>query len=323
MPNRGKMADAVSKENDLKMVTNLVKRVLDINCVSKCEKQKIEKPIRRVAHQVLMLMRKHEGATDLGRILDELALLEIHARDGLQTQVPKTLGRDHGRQILEELLGSTAQDALDPTVEYVYHGDKPGKPAPVDLNYASDEDVPERTFGADSESSASFSGSEDEAGEEASSANAASSLLPSAIHLLEFKRSPKELLEALRATTELAECRYALERHGFDGALKGGAKVFVRPELYTLVVNAVKGRNLKPRHIIIAEELEASLMNAIEDIGKGVTAKAKTPIHQLLVKRTFIHIDIPSSLRSEPKSDPVTFSTTDGNPRVPFQPRRV
>jgi len=323
MPNRGKLVFNEKREFEQKFVYNSVKRVLDIPCTSKTEKKLIERPIQKVAHQVLRLMAKHEGATDVGRILDELSDVEVHARAGLQTQLPKTLGRKFAREILEELLGHGA--VLDPTQEYVHHGERPGKPAPVSL-YVPDEASPgPSACNSDSDSDADeLDDFEEEGAEDGTSVNAAVSVLPSAIYLIEFKRSPKELLVALTcAPNDLAECRDALVHQGFNPVLKGGAKIFVRPEHYPSVVAYLKGRPLKPRHVVIAAEFEANLNSAISDIGKGVIAKAKTPVSDLVVKRTFIDIPMPSSLRSEPNSDPATMSTTDGNPRIVIRPRRA
>lgn len=43
----------------------------------------------------------------------------------------------------------------------------------------------------------------------------------------------------------------------------------------------------------------------------------------VVVKRTFLHLDVPSSLRSEPSTGPKTQSTSDANPRVKVNPRKA
>lgn len=70
--------------------------------------------------------------------------------------------------------------------------------------------------------------------------------------------------------------------------------------------------------MIISEEFEGALEEALEDVGKGVRSKSLVtlPPIPLVVKRTFLCGPVPSSLRSEPNSDPVTASTTDAHPQM-------
>uniref|UniRef100_A0A7S4QN56 Uncharacterized protein n=1 Tax=Alexandrium monilatum TaxID=311494 RepID=A0A7S4QN56_9DINO len=320
MPNRGKLVYFKKCEFEEQFVYNVVKRALNISGLKKGAQLRAEKALKHAAHKVHLLMREHEEEPDVGRTLDALEQLELHMQI---VEVPSRLGREAGRQIFEELVGPT--EVLEPTVEYVNHGDKPGMPAPVNLyttspfgSDAEDEELAQVSDDGRSEGSADSSDKEF-----SSEWAAASSQLPRSIWLLEYSRSPKEFLNALLLSPELAACRDALTRQGLDFKLKGGAKVFVRPEQHRFVVKAAKGRQLKPRHVIVAEEFEGSLERALQDVGKGVKTKARAalPPQPMLIKRTFLDFPVPSSLRSEPNSDPVTVSTSDANPRIQVNPR--
>merc|ERR1712032_1207529 len=89
-----------------------------------------------------------------------------------------------------------------------------------------------------------------------SSAILRSRLVPDAVVLLEVDRTLSTLRDALLAGDELANVRDALESHGHPIELPSGAKIFVRPEQYSSVTAAVENMDLKPRHILVSQELD-------------------------------------------------------------------
>merc|ERR1711920_397085 len=113
----------------------------------------------------------------------------------------------------------------------------------------------------------------------------------------------------------------------------GGAKIFVRPGHFEASLEAIRLANLSlfPNHVIVDPENESTVIGlvrqlrgreAVHPTGTSVlplafaevTAQMEQPIN---VSRTFIHINIPSSLRSESQpGSPRTMSTTDANPRT-------
>lgn len=302
-----------------KRVQNIVKRVLRVDSLKSGERNRMEKAIRRVAHRVYMLMQKHcQGEEDVATTLDSLASVELHVQ---LAAFPRTLGRPAARQVFEQLVGHG--DVLDPTLEYVNHPDKPGMPAPVNLfTISPNQSGDEANEASESDGSQCSMDSYPEA---MSAAGAAStSVIPQSIVLLEFARSPKQFLHALQYAPELEECRRAMSSSGCPFTVKGGAKVFVRPERYAGVMKAIQGKQLKPRHVIIADEFEDLLELAIHNIGKGVKTKSKAfiPPEPMVEKRTFLEVPLPSSLRSDPRSDPATVSTSDADPRK-NNPRRA
>jgi len=143
-----------------------------------------------------------------------------------------------------------------------------------------------------------------------SSAILRSRLVPDAVVLLEVDRTPGTLRHALVAGDELANVRDALESNGHRVELPSGAKIFVRPEQYQSVVTAIEDMDLKPRHIIVSVEFD-NLVNAVIGAVKRTTVKRrritttrpsfctwKSVQVNVEVRRTFIHLEIPSSLRS-------------------------
>jgi hypothetical protein len=147
-----------------------------------------------------------------------------------------------------------------------------------------------------------------------SSAILHSRLVPDAVILLEVDRTLSTLRDALLAGDELANVRNALESHGHAVELPCGTKIFVRPEQYISVVTAVKDMDLKPRHIVVSQELD-NLVNKVIGTVKRTTVKRRRITMtrpsfctwrsvqvNVEVKRTFIHLDIPSSLQSGPSS---------------------
>jgi len=147
-----------------------------------------------------------------------------------------------------------------------------------------------------------------------SSAILHSRLVPDAVVLLEVDRTLSTLRNALLEGDELANVRDALKSHGHAVELPSGAKVFVRPEQYNSALTAVEDKDLKPRHVVVSQELE-NLVNRVIGAVKRTTVKRrrvtttrpcfctwKSVKVNVEVKRTFIHLEIPSSLQSGPSS---------------------
>lgn len=93
--------------------------------------------------------------------------------------------------------------------------------------------------------------------------------------LLEVKRTPKDLRDAVLNGPELADLRDALGARHSDVELKSGAKLFVRPCQYEAVVRAVRDMDLKPRHIIVAVDYEALVTGVIKGVGQQAGVKQK------------------------------------------------
>merc|ERR1719221_2229113 len=89
-----------------------------------------------------------------------------------------------------------------------------------------------------------------------------------------------------------------------------GAKVFVRPDQHAAVISAVQDLDLKPRHIVVSQEIESLVTGVIERVKRtsvkrrrvAVTAPSysEEPHVVVEIRRTFIHLEIPSSLQSAP-----------------------
>jgi hypothetical protein len=145
-----------------------------------------------------------------------------------------------------------------------------------------------------------------------SSAILHSRLVPEHVVLLDVNRTLSSLRSALLEGPELAEIRGALERRGHAVETPCGAKVFVRPEQYKGVLDTIQTMGLKPRHIIVSLEFESLVTGVIDGVKRtSVKRRRITKTHPVYseepavavdVKRTFIHLDIPSSLRSGPSA---------------------
>lgn len=181
----------------------------------------------------------------------------------------------------------------------------------------------------------------------------------SQILLLEFSRNPEVFRDALEHGEALQECREAMLGAGFQTALPGGAHLFVLPDLVPIALAAIsqQGLTLNRRHVIVDQESEAQVMRAVKSLPSRAQVRRKNReavqlpppdpqsegcvdvseaddveavifdkrdwIKLIVVKRTFIHVPIPASIYSGPSGGPKTVSTSDANPRVAWQPRRV
>ena len=110
----------------------------------------------------------------------------------------------------------------------------------------------------------------------------------------------------------LTRRRKALEVSRFQSVLDSGAKVFVRPEIYTATMEEIRAKGLRlfSSHVVVEEELADDVVSLVGGIHQGIyphgteTVSVPAPIS---VDRTFINIKVPSSLRSStdvrPRSD--------------------
>lgn len=327
MPNRGKLMYNEQCEYEQIMVYNTIKRILCVGSIPKKSAQKkIEKALKTISHKVYTFMKEFEGGADAdedaGRVIDSLAELKVLGCSGLdpaEMGLPVSLGRDNARTIYDELVGVCR---LDATIEYVHHKQAPAPVGAWTSQSQSDPGVA-HDLGNLSDDDSVADSLDDSQDAQASDRR---SVALSEVFVLTYKRSPKEFRNALLMAPQLAECRQALEAVNLSSTLAGGAKVFVQPPLYQSVVNALRRRrlNLKARHVICAGEFLQSLKDATMPIGKGVEITSEDPFWEFDPQRTsntFIELEIPSSLRSEPNSDPSAKSTTDGNPRTLARPR--
>jgi len=141
-------------------------------------------------------------------------------------------------------------------------------------------------------------------------------LAPEYVAVLEVTRTPGTLRSALLEGPELVQQRMALSSLGLPLELPSGAKLFLRPDQYHLVLQAITALkwSLKPRHILVALEFEVSVTKVIESVGEQVKVKNRLMVetaplfdqegHQVraTIASTFIHVQIPSSLYSAPAS---------------------
>eukprot|EP00928_Gymnodinium_smaydae_P042478 TRINITY_DN2859_c0_g1_i5.p1 TRINITY_DN2859_c0_g1~~TRINITY_DN2859_c0_g1_i5.p1 ORF type:complete len:556 (-),score=51.13 TRINITY_DN2859_c0_g1_i5:175-1842(-) len=147
-----------------------------------------------------------------------------------------------------------------------------------------------------------------------SSAILHSRLVPDLIVVLEVDRTFSALRNALLAGDELANVRDDLENHGHQVELPSGAKVFVRPDQYERVISSIEEMEVKPRHIFVSQEFETAVTGVIAKIKRTSVKRRRITTTRpsfcvwrsmqinVEIKRTFIHLDIPSSLLSGPSS---------------------
>eukprot|EP00933_Yihiella_yeosuensis_P081228 TRINITY_DN94791_c0_g1_i1.p1 TRINITY_DN94791_c0_g1~~TRINITY_DN94791_c0_g1_i1.p1 ORF type:complete len:678 (-),score=97.93 TRINITY_DN94791_c0_g1_i1:405-2213(-) len=181
------------------------------------------------------------------------------------------------------------------------------------------------------------------------------------IILLEFSRNPKSFFDALNACPKLQACKSALETVGLSSLLPdSGAHIFVSPGTWHAALDAISREdwNLKKRHVIVAEEFEDTVKQAVAHIPsrdqvrlkcreatgaeegvapeqaassqRGKDAKPQNASKEdqeifpdLVVKRTFLYVPIESSIYSGPSVGAKTVSTSDGDPRVKTLPRKA
>ena len=104
-----------------------------------------------------------------------------------------------------------------------------------------------------------------------------------AFSLIEFRRSPKSLLDALMYSPELAHIRAGLENNGISPILESGAKMLVPPEDATTITEYFREHgiplgerrmfweDLHPRHLIVGMDVESEVLHAVHTTkGSGV-----------------------------------------------------
>jgi len=152
------------------------------------------------------------------------------------------------------------------------------------------------------------------------------------VQLLEYTRVPAEFEQFLLRCEELAKCWAELRANGHVVQLDSGARVFVEPELYEVVMGALQLHEgeLQSRHVVAsqryAEVVRATLAKIPRKLKvkeKGATsltqtdeakeagewrlarsseaepAEADEDDFPILMKNSFLHIPLPSSLFSD------------------------
>lgn len=159
------------------------------------------------------------------------------------------------------------------------------------------------------------------------------------VSLLKFSRSPRAFREALLQSLDLQDARLALERRGYSVELDSGAKVFVDAELYQPLLEAIRLANwvLYPEHVIVNPDLESKVIAIARGLPKTTTdgrskrekvlprGTTAVPLafagavvnseHEITVSKTFIHVKVPSSMRSSDGTGQRTVSTTETSVR--------
>jgi len=103
------------------------------------------------------------------------------------------------------------------------------------------------------------------------------------VHVYTYSRTPKEFIRALLEGQDLGHVREALANHGYNCVLESGAKVFVKPEQYSVVMQALEQSDIVLRSscVIVAQtfvpELEASLASIASR--KNVRVKKAGKLH--------------------------------------------
>lgn len=164
--------------------------------------------------------------------------------------------------------------------------------------------------------------------------------------LLEFSRSPRAFRDALLHSPVLQDARLALEQRGYSAELDSGAKVFVDAELYEPLLEAIRLGHwvLYSKHVIVNPDLESTVIAIAKGLPKTIKAgraerekvlpRGKTTVplafaravanseHEITVSKTFIHVKIPSSMRSSDAAGQRTVSTTETTVRKGRNPRK-
>lgn len=139
---------------------------------------------------------------------------------------------------------------------------------------------------------------------------------PHVVMLMTFSRSPKAFREAILQHSELANCRCALEHHGYAVEIGGGAKVLVKVPHYEPLMQVISASGLRfaPRHVFVDPELEevvTSLVNGLPKREKAYLRRSQeVPLNfanvcnetdcKLSFLRTFIEIRGPGYSTSIP-----------------------
>lgn len=106
------------------------------------------------------------------------------------------------------------------------------------------------------------------------------------VHVIEFSRHPQVLRQALLEGQLLSKCRDALTSQGLAPELSSGAKVFVQPEHFTPVTEAVASMNLKPWHVVTSDEFEPLVMTTVQGLPGRAQVREKG-------RTSFVSQDVP------------------------------
>lgn len=147
-------------------------------------------------------------------------------------------------------------------------------------------------------------------------------------YLLRMSRNPQELHAVLAGGEELQSVRTSLEREGHHVRHHSGAFIFVAPDQYSIVKDAVRRAALRPYHVIVTDTTLPLVREALRNIPsrRDVSVRDMHPVAYLhptspdtgdvyVVERTFLNI--PRRLRA---SSSVVNSTTEAHGGI--NPRR-
>jgi len=172
---------------------------------------------------------------------------------------------------------------------------------------------------------------------DAASGSTSLTLAIATVVLLQYSQSKSWFPSALLEGPELQEERAALEAAGFCPTLPSGAKIFVAPDIYEAVKQHLDkgGSKLTTSHVVVAADLEDKVRTVVDTARQAATRRergscklkfhaeltifqsreevsqtlAEEPLGRVvdvLVNRTFVHIPIPSSMRSASSIYPAT-----------------
>lgn len=100
-----------------------------------------------------------------------------------------------------------------------------------------------------------------------------------AVHVIQYSRHPNSLKTALLEGEELRACRDALAAAGLSPEHHTGAKIFVKPEQYESVIDALEGSAegwpLKPWHVVVSEEFEGAVDKAVKSLPSKAQVREK------------------------------------------------
>lgn len=117
------------------------------------------------------------------------------------------------------------------------------------------------------------------------------------IILLQYKSHPHEFLVALTTGVALRACRDALTaEHRHFILPDSGTKVFIKPEQWQVVMTHIQGRELRPYHVIVAEEYEHLVTECLKTIPFRRRPKLKPRIGRMYLS----HADDSDIVLGEP-----------------------
>eukprot|EP00929_Paragymnodinium_shiwhaense_P027727 TRINITY_DN16208_c0_g1_i2.p1 TRINITY_DN16208_c0_g1~~TRINITY_DN16208_c0_g1_i2.p1 ORF type:complete len:620 (+),score=76.69 TRINITY_DN16208_c0_g1_i2:89-1948(+) len=159
---------------------------------------------------------------------------------------------------------------------------------------------------------------------------------PLPVVILEYSKHNEWFRDVFAESPQLENIRQALQICGFRIELESGAKCVMRPEHVKAVLQDVceRGEVLDRRHVVVSADLEDIVKDVIEEARQSVSRKergsfklkGRTEVDVstssgsctssfassldagfVLVKRTFIHVQLPSSVRSVSSVRPATM----------------